>query len=60
MLQFMNLYGLAGPYYDIISKHRSKSLFVELWNRGLIGQLIGVHTVGISAWEGARDEILGL
>ena len=23
MLQFMNLYGLGGPYYDIISKYRS-------------------------------------
>ena len=38
----------------------SKSLFVELWNGRLIRQLIGVHPVGISAWEGARDEILGL
>ena len=38
----------------------SKSLFVEPWYGGLIRPLIGVHPVGISAWDGSRDEILGL
>ena len=38
----------------------SKSLFVGLWYGKLISDTFGVHPMGISAWEVAGDEILGL
>ena len=65
----MTLYGLAGSFYDIISKYRSNKanilIFIKIaiWRAlvwGVISANFGVHLVGISAWEGAGDEILGL
>ena len=38
----------------------SKSLFVEPWYGELISATFGVYPMGISAWEVAGDEILGL